>query len=202
MNTLSKRALLAAAVAGSSFAPAAHACTSDSYIATVCMTAANFCPRGTADANGQLLSIAQNTALFSLIGTMYGGNGQTNFALPDLRGRAALHVGQGPGLTSVTEGQQGGAESASLTLAQIPPHTHTAQLHGSTVAGNTDSPAGAVPAKLARSNIYSSGPATSAMGATAITVGSAGSGQPLSLRNPYLGIRHCIVLEGIYPSRN
>lgn len=188
--------------ASSSFAPAAQACGAEAYISQVCLMASNFCPRGTAEAAGQLLSIAQNTALFSLLGTTYGGDGRVTFGLPDLRGRVPVGVGQGPGLSSIVDGQVAGAESATLTQAQMPAHTHGATLRGTTGAGNADSPAGAVPARLARSNIYSSGAAAAAMGATAITVATAGGSQPVSLRDPYLGMRYCIVMQGIFPSRN
>src|SRR5919108_5956828 len=86
----------------------------------------NFAPRGWAFCNGQILSIAQNTALFSLLGTMYGGNGQTTFALPNLQGRTALHVGQGPGLSSISQGESGGSEAHTLNVNEMPAHTHQA----------------------------------------------------------------------------
>lgn len=195
-----RQALLALALAAT--LPNAQACGADAYISQVCLMATNFCPRGTADAAGQLLSIAQNTALFALIGTLYGGNGQTTFALPDLRSRVPVGVGQGPGLSSIVEGQVSGQETTTLTVAQMPAHSHSAQLRGTASAGNTDSPVGAVPAKLARSNIYTSNAADAAMGGSAITVATAGGSQPISLRDPYLGMRYCIVTEGIFPSRN
>lgn len=195
-----RHALLALALTAA--LPNAHACGSEAYISQVCLMASNFCPRGTAEAAGQLLAISQNTALFSLLGTTYGGDGRVTFALPDLRGRVPVGVGQGPGLSSIVDGQVAGAETASLTPAQMPAHTHGATLRGTASAGTTDSPAGAVPAKLARSNIYSGSVADSAMGATAITIATAGGSQPVNLRNPYLGMRYCIVMEGIFPSRN
>src|SRR5512132_2194680 len=98
----------------------------DPFIAEIRLFAGNFAPRGWATCDGQLLSIAQNTALFSLLGTTYGGNGQTNFALPDLRGRAAIHQGQGPGLSQYVLGEVGGLENVTLITTQIPAHTHTA----------------------------------------------------------------------------
>lgn len=193
----------AIALAATLLAPAAQAtCSSEPMIGSICMVSYNFCPRGYAVAAGQLMPIAQNTALFSLLGTTFGGDGRVTFALPDLRGRSAVGTGQGPGLSAISEGQTGGVESSTLTVANMPAHSHTAQVNGTANAGNTDSPAGAVPAKLARSNIYSSGAATAAMGSSAVTVGISGGGQPVSVRNPYLGLLHCIALEGIYPSRN
>jgi microcystin-dependent protein len=195
-----RHALLSLALAAAF--PSAHACGSEAYISQVCLMASNFCPRGTAEAAGQLLSIAQNTALFALIGTTYGGNGQTTFALPDLRGRVPVGVGQGPGLSSIIDGQVSGQETTTLSAAQMPAHTHSAQLRGTASAGNTDSPVGAVPARLARSNIYTTNAADAAMGGSAITVATAGGSQPISLRDPYLGMRYCIVIQGIFPSRN
>ena len=194
--------LLATAVSGALIAPAAQAtCSIDPMLGSICIVAYNFCPHGYADAAGQLLSIAQNTALFSLLGTQFGGDGRTTFALPDLRGRAPVGVGQGPGLSSIVEGQQAGSESVTLTTSQMPAHSHTAMLKASSGNGNTDSPINAVPAKLPRSNIYSSGTADSAMASGTVTLTSVGGGSPVSVRDPYLGLRYCIALQGIYPSR-
>jgi len=195
-----RQAALAAALAA--VLPNAQACGSENYLGMVCMTAANYCPRGMGEAAGQLLSIAQNQALFALLGTTYGGNGQTTFALPDLRSRVPVGAGQGPGLSNIIQGEMSGAETTTLSQAQMPAHSHGATLRGTTGAGNTDSPAGAVPARLARSNIYASGAADTSMGTTAVTVATAGSSQPLGLRNPYLGMRYCVVLQGIFPPRD
>lgn len=183
--------------------PAAQACNPDSYIGTVCTVAFTFCPRGTMEAAGQILAIQSHSALFALLGTTYGGNGQTTFALPDLRSRVAVGggMGAGPGLSSIQQGQVSGSETTALVVANLPPHSHTAQLRGTTGAGTTDSPSGAVPAKLARSNIYSSASADTAMGTSAVTVGTTGSGTPFAIRDPYLGLRFCVVTEGIFPSR-
>lgn len=183
--------------------PAAQACNSDSYLGTVCTVAYTFCPRGTLEANGQLVPIQVFTALFALLGTTYGGDGRTTFAMPDLRSRVAVGggMGAGPGLSSIQQGQIGGTETQTLTLAQMPPHSHAAQLRGTTSAGTTDSPAGAVPAKLARSNIYSSATVDTAMGPSAVTVGITGSGQPFATRDPYVGLRFCVVSEGVFPQR-
>lgn len=189
--------LVAALLAG----PAQATCSAEPMIGSICITAANFCPRNYADAAGQTMSIAQNTALFSLLGTTYGGDGRTTFNLPDLRGRAPIGDAQGPGLSNIQLGEASGTESVQLSVAQLPAHTHSAQLKGTAANGNTDSPANAVAARLPRSNNYSSGAADVNMGASAINVGSSGNGQPVSIRNPYLGLRYCIALYGIYPSR-
>ncbi|MBI5258118.1 MAG: tail fiber protein [Burkholderiales bacterium] len=203
MKNLSTRVLctlaaLAGAVAAS---PALATCSTEPYLGSICITAATYCPTNYLDANGQTMAIAQNSALFSLLGTTYGGNGVTTFQLPNLQSRLPLGIGQGAGLSPVQQGEVSGQESVTLSTAQLPAHSHTAQLHGLAAAGNTDSPAGAVPAQLSRSNNYSNAAANTAMGASAITVGSTGSNQPVALRNPYLGLRYCIAIQGLYPSR-
>jgi microcystin-dependent protein len=182
--------------------PALATCSAEPMMASICITAANFCPRGYLPTNGQILSISQNSALFALLGTTYGGNGVSTFALPNLQSRVPVGAGQGPGLNQVVLGEVAGQEHVTILPSQMPPHTHSAQLKGSAGAGNTDSPAGAVPAKLARSNIYSNGAASDNMSASAIAVGSAGGGQPVDVRNPFVGLNYCIAIQGIFPSRD
>jgi microcystin-dependent protein len=155
----------------------------------------NFAPVGWALCNGQLLSISANTALFSLLGTMYGGNGQTTFGLPDLRGRVPLHYGQGPGLSTYTQGEVGGAESITLNKNEIAPHTHGAQ---GSAAGTSKSPSGLVP------GYNDAAPSYGAPDGTAMHPGMIGpnaGGQPHENRQPYLVLNWCIAVEGIYPSR-
>lgn len=203
-NILSRPTLAMLALLGALGVTPAQACSgTEPYIATVCTTAATFCPRGYAEASGQLLSIAQYTALFSLVGTTYGGNGQTTFALPDLRGRTPVGRGQGPGLSDITQGEAAGTETVSLLATQMPPHTHTAtvSIRASTANGGTDNPSGAVPAKLPRSNVYTTAAPDTTMASNTVTIGTAGNGQPVPIRNPFLGLRYCIALEGIYPSQ-
>jgi microcystin-dependent protein len=159
----------------------------------------NFAPQGWAMANGQLLPISQNTALFSLLGTQYGGNGVTTFALPDLRGRAMIGIGQGPGLSNVVQGEDGGAETTTLSTAQLPAHTHTVTPLGSTSDATQVSPAGGVPPTKARTTLYAPGPGTVAM--APVETSSAGSNQPVATRSPYLGMNCAIALFGIFPSR-
>lgn len=201
LNTRIAATALATA-AGLLAGPVQATCSGEPMLASICITAANFCPRGYADANGQILAISQNAALFSLLGTQYGGNGQTTFALPNLQGRVPVGVGQGTGLAPIQQGEVAGAESVQLSVAQLPAHSHTAQLKGTASNGTVDSPSGAVPARLPRSNNYGTGTADANMGASAISVGTTGSGQPVAIRNPYLGLRYCIALQGIYPSRD
>jgi len=198
------RFILASAVLLMSFNQKASACNNNPYLGSVCIMAANFCPRGYADAAGQLLAISSNTALFSLLGTMYGGDGRVTFALPDLRGRAPIcaGVGAGPGLSNITQGQKGGNETITLTQQQLPAHTHTAQLNGTSTNGDVDGPAGAVPARMPRSRSYSSAVADATMGNSAVTVTGGGSGQTTPVRDPFLGLRYCVATVGVFPSRN
>ena len=154
----------------------------------------NFAPRGWARCDGQILPIAQNTALFSLLGTQYGGDGQTTFALPDLRGRVPMHQGQGPGLSEKIIGEQAGVEAVTLIASQMPAHAHLQP--ASSGDQDTNRPGNAVPA---RGGVYAESPD----GETFMdpTTQSGGS-QPHDNMPPYLVLNYCIALEGIYPSRN
>jgi microcystin-dependent protein len=173
---------------------------SEPFIGEIRMVGFNFAPRGWALCNGQILSIQQNTALFSLLGTTYGGDGRTTFALPDLRSRVPLHQGQGPGLSNRTLGEQSGQEAVTLTTAQLPAHAHSAQC--SSGKGNTNSPTGKLWSKDAgvQSATYTGNAPDGAMAANAI--GNTGNGQPHENMPPFLAVTFVIALEGIYPSRN
>jgi microcystin-dependent protein len=169
----------------------------------------NFAPRGWMACNGQLLPIAQNTALFSLLGTTYGGNGQTTFALPDLRGRAPLHFGQSPGTSNYTQGQMGGTESTTVGVNNMPIHTHpitvTASQGATAGPGGSESPVGTIPASSGQSeNFAAVGAATGATGGLSVTATAAavGGSQPISIVQPYVVLNWCIAIQGIYPSRN
>jgi microcystin-dependent protein len=175
----------------------------EGYIAEIRLFAGNFAPRGWAFCQGQILSIAQNTALFSLLGTTYGGNGQTTFALPDLRGRVPVGTGQGPGLPSINLGEMAGEPTHTLIITEMPAHNHQAQAQGNTNAGGTTSPTGATWAtSTARDNIYVSAAPNTPMAANTVTVGIAGGSQPHNNMQPYLGLNYIICLQGIFPSRN
>lgn len=163
------------------------------------MTGTNYCPRGWTEANGQLLQIRDNQALFALLGTMYGGDGRMTFGLPDLRGRVALHTGQGPGLTNRKQGEKSGAETETLTVNQMPQHTHS--LKASSVSANDKVPTGKVLAK-ARRNVYASPGSGKLTQMAPTSVGSVGNNQPHNNMQPYLTIRFCIALQGIFPPRN
>jgi len=170
----------------------------DPFVGEIAMVGFNFVPVGWAFCNGQILPISQYTALFSLLGTTYGGDGITNFGLPNLQGRVPIHFGQGPGLSPYIIGQFGGVEAVSLLTTQVPAHTHA--LNGSTANGTTDTPTGALPAKNA-SGVPSYGTsANAAMSAAAI--GTTGGGQPHSNVQPYLAVNFIIALNGIFPSRS
>lgn len=172
---------------------------SDQYIGEIRMFAGNFAPSGWAMCNGQLLSISANTALFSILGTTYGGNGVTSFGLPDLRGRVAVHQGQGNGLSPYVPGEITGSENITLITNQMPQHNHLVNA-GST--GGKNNPAGNFPgtvAPTATEKIYSS--ASNAKMAAGM-VGMAGGNQPHSNLQPLLAVTFIIAIFGIFPSRN
>lgn len=173
---------------------------SEPFIGEIIMFGGNFAPRGWALCDGQLLSIASNTALFSILGTTYGGDGRTTFGLPDLRGRVAMHQGNGPGLSNRRLGQKGGVEAVTLSETQIPPHNHAANCV--VPAGNTNDAVNNFWADDAgvSSGTYHSGPATNQMNPNAI--GNTGGGQSHDNVQPFQCVNYIIALTGIYPSRN
>ncbi len=172
----------------------------DEYIGIVKVFGGNFAPKGWAFCNGQLLAIAQNQALFAILGTTYGGDGITTFALPDFRGRAAMGAGQGPGLSTHVLGEAAGTETVTLNNSNLPPHNHLV------MASNQDSsladPTGAVWGKepQAVTFIYSANNPDTTMNPAAI--GMSGGNQPHQNMQPYLAITYIICLQGYFPSRN
>jgi microcystin-dependent protein len=168
------------------------------FIGQIIMFAGNFAPQGWAFCDGQLLSIAQNTALFSILGTTYGGNGQTTFGLPDLRGRVPIHPGQGPGLSSYALGQQAGTETVTLTVQQIPQHTHAFTPGCSTDPPNSNSPSNAVPAPPEGIQAYNTEANASMRPGNSSSVGGS---QPHDNLQPYNCVNFIIALQGIFPSR-
>ncbi len=205
---------------------------SQPFVGEIRMVGFNFNPRGWALCNGQLLPINQNAALFSLLGTTYGGNGTTTFQLPDLRSRVPVHSGNGsagPGLQPVDLGEAGGSESITLTQSQLPTHTHiatynpaggtalavavaaaAAQATAASPVGNIPGQA-EVPSRTAPTQVNSYAAPSAATGTLggvtltgtgAITVGAAGSSLPVDTAPPYLGVNFVIALQGIFPSRN
>lgn len=174
----------------------------ESFIGEIKMFAGNFAPRGWAFCDGQLLAIASNSALFSILGTTYGGDGRTSFALPDLRGRVAMHPGSGPGLTPRRLGERGGTETNTLTVNQLPSHNHTATATNPVYddEANTDDPTGKYPA-VSGENMYSD--QTNVDGALpTITVNHTGGSQSVNNLQPYTTVNYIICLQGLFPSRN
>jgi microcystin-dependent protein len=171
----------------------------EAFIGSIVIFAGNFAPRGWQLCNGQILSIAQNTALFSILGTTYGGNGQTTFALPDLRGRTPVSAGQGPGLRNYTLGEVTGSETVTLTVAQLAPHTHTVAPLVRTTAGDDTSPAGNKFLAPASTDLYADS-SNANMGASPSSV--TGSATPVNILQPLLCVNYIICMVGIFPSRN
>ena len=174
---------------------------SEPFVGEIKMFAGNFAPRGFALCDGQLLAVSQNDALFSLLGTIYGGDGRTTFGLPELRGRVPIHTGTGPGLSPRNQGSKAGSETAMVTAAQLPAHTHTMQ--GSTDFGGDTSPGGNVPATGSGANLYKQSPATGeivTMDADAV-VPQSSSNQAHNNVMPFLCINFIIAPSGIFPSR-
>ncbi len=163
------------------------------FIGQIQLFGFNFAPRGWALCNGQLLAISQNSALFALLGTIYGGDGRTTFGLPNLQGRVPIHFGQGPGLPNKVIGQTGGFPTSTLNLNNIPSHNHT--ISGK-AEGDTDNPSG----------LFVAGDGTNSFGNTAdiqlATTGNVGGGQAFNNEQPFQVVNYCIALIGVFPSRN
>jgi len=234
MKNIYKTLLVSAAASASllSVSTSSYACSSQPYLGSICAFGGNFPIRGFATASGQLLSISQYSALFSLYGTTYGGDGRTTFGLPDLRGRAPIGVGNGPGLDSINLGQKGGAVSTTLNITNMPNHAHninatvsnnmdfsgsSATLKAFSGTASTNSPTGNVLADSPRrENIYSSGVPNVDMGAEAISLSIETSGDievtgdtnavggnlPFNNRSPYLAVTYLIALQGVFPPRS
>jgi microcystin-dependent protein len=166
------------------------------FLGEIRMVGFEFAPAGWAMCNGQLLPIAQNVALFSLLGTLYGGNGVTTFALPDLRGRVPIHQGQGPGLSQRVIGTPTGAEAITLTAGQMPSHTHTLEANPNNA--DTKDPTGAV---LAAGHDYA-GPASPPAAMSPDAIAAAGGGASHDNMQPSLTVNFIIALQGIFPSQS
>lgn len=178
---------------------------SEQYLAEIRMFAGNFAPRGWAFCAGQILSIAQNQALFALLGTTYGGDGRTTFALPDLRGRVPLGTGAGAGLSNIVLGETVGEESHTLLAHEMPAHVHPAQatVRASSADGVNNSPQNSFLAAASSAAIYADDAnATMNPAAAQVTVNPAGGNQPHNNMQPSLGMNFIIAMEGIFPSRD
>lgn len=171
----------------------------DPFVAEIRIFPFNFAPKGWAFCSGQILPLSQNTALFSLLGTTYGGNGQSNFALPNLDGRAPMHPGQGPGLSLHDLGEMGGSETVSLLISEIPGHNHA--LKANTTAATKSTPAGNSLSRVSGATPFATPPATPTVNLAAQSISPAGGGQPHNNMQPYLTLNFCIALQGVYPPR-
>lgn len=169
----------------------------DPFVAEIRIFPFNFAPKGWAWCDGQLLPLSQNTALFSLLGTTYGGNGKSNFALPDLQGRAPMHPGQGPGLSLHDLGETGGSETVSLLESEIPAHSHT--VRASNILSDTPNPAGNTLARFA--NAYQQTVNANLVPMAPEALPPAGGDQPHNNLQPYLTFYFCIALQGVFPPR-
>jgi microcystin-dependent protein len=171
----------------------------DPFVAEIRIFPFNFAPKGWAFCNGQILPLSQNTALFSLLGTTYGGDGKSNFALPDLQGSTPMHPGQGPGLSLHDLGEQGGSETVTLLESEIPLHTHNLMAQ-STPLGGTTLPDGNSLNRPGSGNLYSASAANQVQMADQ-TLAHTGGDQPHNNMQPYLALNFCIALQGVFPPR-
>ncbi len=169
----------------------------DPFVAEIRIFGFNFAPTGWALCNGQIMPLSQNTALFSLLGTTYGGDGRSNFALPDLQSRAPMHPGQGAGLSPHDLGEVGGEENVALVESEIPMHTHALMSSGATA--NRTHPANNSPARVSGAAPYAAGGATATLAPQAL--GPSGGDQPHNNMQPYLTLNFCIALQGVFPPR-
>lgn len=179
----------------------------DPLLAMIFAFGSNFAPSGYAFCNGQILAISSNTALFSLLGTTYGGNGTSNFALPNLQGRAPIGMGQSPGTSNYILGQSGGVETVTLTTNQIPSHTHLVNVNngaGGTAPGTTTylaaGPSTGSGPNASVLNIYTTNANNTTLNTN--TIAASGGGQPFTVVQPYLAISYVIAISGVFPSRN
>jgi len=171
---------------------------SEPFLGQIQMFGFNFPPRGWAQCNGQILPINQNTALFSLMGTQYGGDGRTTFGLPELRNRSAVHVGNGPGLGNAPIGQKSGATTHTMSQANMANHSHTVTPRANTGDGEETNPTDGFHAKTG-DDIFAE---TANANMAPLTSSAVGGSQAFSIRDPYQVVNFCIALQGIFPSRS
>jgi microcystin-dependent protein len=174
----------------------------DAYVGEIRIVPFNFAPRGWALCNGQLLSISQNVALFSLLGTQFGGNGTSNFALPNLQGSAPMNQGDGLGLTSRVMGESGGEQNVTLLTTEIPSHTHTSQAGTASTSGTPGPTVTFGDGGRGKESAYAPASATAAVLLSAQAVGLSGGSQPHNNMSPYLTLNFVISLQGIFPPRS
>ena len=232
MKKVIAQAALAATLAASAALPTAATAGTDPYIGEINYVAFNFAPRNWKTCDGQLLSISSNTALYSLLGTTYGGDGRSTFALPDMRGRVPVHQGTGPGLSTYVLGARGGFETITLTLAQLPAHNHdataqstsavtggavTSELNVNNGAGSTTPDGNYLAGNVGGRSMYNGATPNATLNAasissdlsgvqiatqTSVSVQANGGSQPMNNRQPFLTVTCVISLDGIFPSRS
>ncbi|MFV0542861.1 MAG: phage tail protein [Marinicella pacifica] len=173
---------------------------SEPFVGEVRMFAGNFAPRGWAFCDGQLLAVSQNDALFSLLGTIYGGDGRTTFGLPDMRGRLAMHAGDGPGLSPRRLGSKSGSEKETLTVNQMPNHRH--ELLAANTAGSSTTPTGHLARDTAGSNLYVQALSANNTPLNSNATNNVGESRSHNNLMPFLCVHYIIALVGIYPSRH
>lgn len=201
-NTI-KTAIAATVLASCGFA-SAPVQAQERYLGEIFTFGGTFCPRGSLSLDGQLLSVASNSALFSLVGTIYGGDGRTTFGLPDLRGRSPMHTGTGAGLSPRPIGQRFGSESYVLSANNLPSHTHTAHVNVARVNATVRNP---ISSAFARdvANAYDRDNAPDSnfrMSAGTVTLDSTGNNSSVNNMQPFMTLRYCMMSTGIYPSRS
>jgi len=173
----------------------------DPFVAEIRIFPFNFAPKGWAFCDGQILPLSQNTALFSLLGTTYGGDGKSNFALPNFQGNAPMHPGQGPGLSLHDLGETGGSDTVSLLESEIPSHSHTVMAHDLDPADHQIPGSGTVLAQSSGGFAYQSNTSANLAALSDQTIAPAGGDQPHNNLQPYLTLNFCIALQGVYPPR-
>ncbi len=176
----------------------------DVFIGNIMMFGFNFAPQGWVLCQGQLFPISEYSALFALLGTTYGGDGQNTFAVPDFRGRVPIGMGQGPGLSNISLGQVAGSENTTLTVANMPLHTHpaTANVPVTTASTTSEEPAGNIIASQVNNFFAAANTGNGSLGGVTATLALTGNNLPFNIQQPYLGTNFSIALEGIFPSRN
>ncbi len=178
----------------------AYACASDPFLGSICWFAGNFAIKNYAMCNGQLLAISSNTALFSILGTTYGGDGRTTFGLPDVRGRSLVHEGTGPGLDTIRLGQKGGSETTTLTVNNLPSHSHSVDIPATNTLGNANTPNTDKILSKTWPRMFSDQAQNTNL--KSFDTGNTGSGILFDNRSPYLGLNCEIALAGLFPPRN